>query len=167
MKMNYKSLFPDWLNSLQKFQIVAFFLIITIVGCSTKEVDNDESLINETSLCLVEINGAFSEIELDEVPKYLNGESEGFIEAIFENLIYPADARENSIEGLCVVNYEITKLGLVENIIAIQDPGGGIGNSTVETIQLATEGVSFSPAILNNNPVRVKKELEVKFKLHN
>ena len=81
------------------------------------------------------------------------------------NVTYPAEARENGIEGICVVNYEITEEGTVENIEAIQDPGGRIGESATETIGLITEGVSFSPGILNNNPVRVKKELEIRYKL--
>ena len=162
MKMIIKFSHLNWIRSINKINSIALILILFIVGCKKED---DESLVNDTGLCLVEIDGNFEEIELDEVPEYLNGGKEGFLNAIYEDIVYPAEARENGIEGLCVVNYEIAVNGAVENIKAIQDPGGRIGDSTIETIELITQGVSFSPGILNGNPVRVKKELELRFKL--
>ena len=162
MKMIIKFSHLNWIRSINKINSIALILILFIVGCKKED---DESLVNDTGLCLVEIDGNFEEIELDEVPEYLNGGKEGFLNAIYEDIVYPAEARENGIEGLCVVNYEIAVNGAVENIKAIQDPGGRIGDSTIETIELITQGVSFSPGILNGKPVRVKKELELRFKL--
>ena len=162
MKMTIKFPHLKWtdLTKMISFLAIPFFLLMT--SCNK---DNSENLLNDTALCLVEIDGKFEEIELDEQPKYLDGGDEGFTTAFGMNVIYPAEARENGIEGICVVNYEITEEGTVENIEAIQDPGGRIGESATETIGLITEGVSFSPGILNNNPVRVKKELEIRYKL--
>ena len=111
------------------------------------------------------VDGNFKEVELDEAPSYIKGGYDGFLHAIAEEVSYPAEARENDIQGICIVNYEITEQGTVENIVATQDPGGGIGESAVETIESVTAGVSFSPGILNGISVRVRKGLELKYKL--
>lgn len=145
-----------------RLNLIALIFLLLMVSCKK---DGGEFLIKETDLCLVEIEGNFEEIELEENPEYLNGGDEAFRKAIGENSRYPPEARENDIEGICVINYEITKEGTVENIEALQDPGGGIGGAAVKTVELVTEGISFSPGILNGVPVRVKKELEVKFEL--
>ena len=162
MKKSSIIIFPNWLSPSVKLVILVVIFSVAFVACNDAE---EESLINDTGLCLVEINDIFEEVELDEAPKYLNGGQDGFSQDIGTKLKYPAEARENGIEGLCVINFEITEEGMVENVVAIQEPGGGIGNASVESIESVTEGISFSPGVLNGNPVRVKKELEIKFKL--
>lgn len=142
--------------------VLAVVLLVFAVGC---EKDNGESIIDETAICLVEIDGEFIEIELDVEPEYLNGGTEGFAKAISENLRYPGEARENGIEGKCIIHYEITEEGTVENVQAIQDPGGGIGDASIGVLEMVTEGISFSPGILNGNPVKVRKGLSLKFKI--
>ncbi|MDA9773836.1 energy transducer TonB [Saprospiraceae bacterium] len=148
------------INSINKFILIALAFFLLLISCQ-KDPENLES---ETNLCLVEVNGAFEDIELDQKPMFLAGEDE-FGKSIAENLNYPAEARENGIQGTAVLHYEITKVGTVENIIAIEDPGGGIGDASVGAIEVGTEGVSFSPGILDGNPVRVKKEIKLEFSL--
>ncbi len=142
--------------------IFIIFLLGGTIGCSDED---GNSSVEESGLCLVEVDGIFVDIELDKIPEYLNGGNSGFSEEIFMILKYPAEARENSIEGDCIVNYEITKDGTVENVLVVQDPGGGIGDAVFEVLTTITEGISFSPGILNDSPVRVKKDLLIKFKL--
>jgi len=47
----------------------------------------------------------------------------------------------------------------------IQDPGAGLGAKTKNVLALVTSSVAYSPAILDGESVRVKKEMEVKFRL--
>ena len=162
MKMTTKPSLPYWIHSMNKIMLMALVLSIAVIGC---DKEDDENLISNSGLYLVEIDGNFEEIELDEAPKYLDGGQDGFTNAIFEAISYPPEARENGIEGLCVISYEITEEGLVENVKVIQDPGGGIGDSTIAIFKSVTEGISFSPGILNGIPVRVKKEFEITYKL--
>ena len=161
MKMANNFFQLNWPCSINSISLITLIFVLLTVSCK----NDDEDLINDTDLCLVEINGNFEEIELEEKPVYLNGGDKGFTKAISDNISYPAEARENGIEGLCIINYEITEDGKVENIETLQDPGGGIGDSAVGTIELITEGISFSPGLLNGNPIRVKKELELKYSL--
>ena len=153
----------NFLLAINRLPVIILIFAIVIIGCGKDE--ESWTSYKSTDLCLVKINDNFEEIELDEVPVFLNGGEDEFLMAIGGAITYPAEARENGIEGLCIINYEITEEGKVENIEAIQDPGGNIGNSAIGTVESVTEGISFSPGMLNNNPVRVKKELELKYKI--
>ena len=77
--------------------------VLAFTGC-----EQDDDLNIDDGTCLVEVDGEFENIPLDEAPVYLNGGSEGYLQAIYDNLKYPAEARENSIEGTCITTYEIT-----------------------------------------------------------
>lgn len=138
------------------------FCILLMLSCSKED---NQTLASSTSLCLVEINGEFQEAELDEKPVFLNGGHEGLSQAVLEVIRYPAEARENGIEGLCILNYVITVNGEVEDIEAVEDPGGGIGASAIESFQSATQGIVFSPGILNGLSVRVKKGFRLVYKI--
>jgi len=158
--MNNLAITPS--KSVLNIYLWAAMIIITIgiIGCS-----DDDRIFNEDGLCLVEIDGIFQDVELDEYPEYLNEGNEGFTSGLYLELKYPAEARANGIEGTCLLNYEITEEGRVENIVVIQDPGAGIGNASVQSLFSTTEGISFKAGILNNRSVRVKKDLNIIFRL--
>jgi len=143
---------------------IVFLASVLILGCQKEEA---EPQIEDVEGCLVEINGAFILMDLDVYPEYLDGGSKGFVRNLSREVRYPAEAREKGIEGRCELNYEITTEGRVEAITLISDPGGGIGAASSEALMLVTEGITYSPAQLNGNPVRVRKGLVIKFKLEN
>lgn len=126
---------------------------------------DDEPLIEESQFCQAYIDGIFQDVDLQTIPEYLNGGMDGFLEALLSTIKYPASAREAGVQGICIVHYEITETGEVENITIIEDPGSGIGDATVDALVGATQGVAFSPGVYDFQVVRVKKELPVSFKL--
>lgn len=144
------------------FAAIGLFLLPGITACQKEEA---ESTIDDTGICLVWIDGKFIEVSLDAQPEYLDGGETGFYQNLLDEINYPVEARENHIQGTCIVNYEVTEVGTVENIVAIQDPGGGIGESAIKTVATITSGISFQPGILNGSPVRVKKGISIKFRL--
>ncbi|MEM9544845.1 MAG: energy transducer TonB [Bacteroidota bacterium] len=152
--MYYRSFMPRAFT-----YFVGLLLFVMLLGCS----DEEDTILG--TMCLVEIDGVFQEVELDEMPEYLNGGNEAFSEDIGVDLNYPALARENGTEGTCVVHFEITKIGTVENIEVVEDPGDGIGEAASSAITTVTEGVSFAPGMLDGDPVRVKKDISIKFKI--
>ena len=156
---------PQFFTRLNLFIPFTLLLMIATLFISCSDDDSADNLISDSDFCLVEINGQFEDVALDENPEYLDGGHDGYIQALYNNIKYPAEARENSVEGLSIVHYEITIDGTVENIQTIQDPGAGIGDETMRILMEATEGIAFSPGILNNNPVRVMKELRVTYRL--
>lgn len=139
--------------------LIFFLILISIFSCEKKE---NEITIDQKE-CLVQIADNWSLVTLDEGPEYLDGGENGFHRNVIGNINYPPEARENGIEGIAIVQYEITIEGRVENILITQDPGTGIGEETKRVIVDATQGIAFSPAILNNNPIRVRKQYEVKY----
>jgi hypothetical protein len=136
-------------------------LLLSILGCGQEE----NSTIEDNGKCWVELDGVFQEINPDENPMYQGGEIADFYKELYEYLKYPAEARENGVEGVCILNYQISKEGIIENVVAIQDPGEGIGEASEDALISAAEGVIFTPAIYNQVPVRVKKELDITFRL--
>ncbi|MEL6863772.1 MAG: energy transducer TonB [Bacteroidota bacterium] len=136
------------------------FIFTSILFHACKK--DDSTAVN---LCLAEIDGEFIEVELDVLPYYLNGGETAFYTAIMKVAKYPPEARELGYEGLSIVDFEISKKGEIENVGIVQDPGGGIGDATIEAVQVVGNGEVFSPGRYNKNPVRVKKQLELRFRL--
>lgn len=140
---------------------ITILSILLIISCNNQ---NEEINIEENE-CLVQIADTWTLISLDQIPEYLDGGLEGFNLKALSEIRYPSQAREDGIEGIAIIEYEITIDGNVENINITQDPGTGLGNEAKRVLETITEGISFSPAILNNNPVRVKKEFQANFEL--
>ncbi|MEO1260711.1 MAG: energy transducer TonB [Bacteroidota bacterium] len=141
------------------------FLVFALLTLVTFSCQKDDDEVLEKVICWVEVDGVFEQLEIDKPPVYINGSSEGLTLAIIENINYPAEAREGGIEGKVEVEYQITETGEVDIIEIIKDIGGGCGDATKEALKLATTGISFYPAELNGEKVRVKKEESITFKL--
>ncbi len=123
----------------------------------TPEADEQEYFI--------ENNGVFEKVLLDEEPVYLDGGVKGFLRNCFEVIKYPAEARENGVEGTVGLMYIITDIGTVEDIIITQDLGASTGEEAKTALEAITQGVCFEPAMLNGSPVTVMTHLPVRFKL--
>ncbi len=147
---------------INNFLLITLALVLSNVSCHKGD---EGTSVSDTNFCLVEINGTFEDIDLDEPPTYLDGGHDGFVVAILKVIKYPVEARENNIQGVSILHYEITAQGTVENIMVIQDPGGGIGESAVEALESVTAGISFSPGILGGVALRVRKEMKLTYKL--
>ena len=98
-------------------------------------------------------------------PEFLDNGQKGFLEAFFGIIKYPAIARENGTEGTVVLEFEISEIGTVENVIIFQDIGDGCGAEAKRSLEVATEGVSYSPGVLNDVNRRVKKRISIRFRL--
>ncbi len=142
-----------------------FFLSLLIVtSCAQPEDDLADESSGFIKLCLVEIDGEFVDVDLTIEPEYLDGGEEGFVENL-SKVHYPPEAREQSVEGLVRLTYVITKEGTVKDIVLIENPGTGLGAATLEQFTLITQGVSFSPGVLNKEKVNVMKDAAVRFRL--
>jgi hypothetical protein len=140
-------------------------VLALILYCACEKEDLNAQSIEDPGLCWIYVDGEFVEGVPDVVPEYLDGGEQGFFAAIGKTLKYPPYAREHGFQGWCHVQYVITETGAVENITAVQDPGGGIGDALVAAVRTATQGTAFSPGILNQEAVRVRKEVRAPFRL--
>ena len=136
-------------------------LLCFIYGCS----DSSEDISIEELDCLVLVDSTWSIVTLDQPPVYLDNGVAGFNENLLTEIKYPREARENGVEGAARLEYEVATNGTVENIIITENPGTGIGEELMRSFEVVTSGVAYIPAILNEVPIRVKKEQEVIFRV--
>jgi len=71
------------------YSLMFGILFLSCLGCSSEE----DSTLEDKGKCLVELDGVFQEIELDEMPKYLGVEISDFYIEVVAILNYPFEAR--------------------------------------------------------------------------
>lgn len=148
-----------------KFNSALLILLLFASFAACKKDIPLEPEVTETSLCLVEINGVFQELELDQKPIFINGGNEGLAMGITRTTKYPTNARENGIHGETIVQFDILTDGSTDNYNIIQDPGHGIGESLKDAMYEIMSGIAFTPAIYNGQAVKVRKEIKAIFRL--
>jgi len=79
-----------------------------------------------------------------------------------ENLQYPRTARENNIEGVVKVDFEVSPDGTLQNFSIQKSLGYGCDE---EAIRLIKEGPDWEAATSNGEPVSQKVTVKVKFDL--
>lgn len=78
---------------------------------------------------------------------------------IFDNLTYPAVARENGITGKVTVSFIINSEGRIDNIKLLRDIGGGCGGAATETIKKMQDEIQFTPGKQGYRNVSVQYSL--------
>lgn len=81
---------------------------------------------------------------------------------IYENIRYPAAARDIGIEGTVVVRFVVEKDGSISQTEVLRDYGGGLGGEVLRVVQMMP---AWHPGRQHGRPVRVPFNLPVKFKL--
>lgn len=85
---------------------------------------------------------------------------------IYANIKYPAIARENGVEGTCVIQFVVEKDGKVTDANIVRDIGAGCGEEALRVVQLMNkENKRWTPGKQRGRSVRVQFTLPVKFKL--
>jgi len=80
------------------------------------------------------------------------------------NISYPTIARENGIEGTCIVQFIVEKDGKITAEEIIKDIGGGCGEESLRVIKLMTENdIIWKPALHKSRTVRMRIRVPVKF----
>lgn len=85
---------------------------------------------------------------------------------IYQNIVYPIEARREGNEGTVVVSFVVEKDGFISNPRIVRDIGGGCGEEALRIISAMNQsGVRWTPGKKDGKPVRVQFNLPVKFKL--
>lgn len=88
------------------------------------------------------------------------------LEFIYKNIKYPAIARENGIEGTCVIRFVVDKTGQIKDIEAVKDIGGQCGQEALRVVNLMNDkGITWTPGKQRGRPVNVQFNLPIKFRL--
>ncbi len=84
------------------------------------------------------------------------------LEYIYKNLTYPANARNNGVQGMCVLQFIIGKDGKITDGKTVRDIGAGCGD---EALRVVNTMPNWIPGKQKGEAVRVQYTLPVKFKL--
>ncbi|MCO6478530.1 MAG: TonB family protein [Phaeodactylibacter sp.] len=88
------------------------------------------------------------------------------LEFIYENIRYPAVARDNGIEGTVVVSFVVDQKGFVKDAQVVRDIGGGCGQEALRIVELMNSMPNrWTPGKQRGRAVKVLFNLPVKFKL--
>ncbi|WP_020535841.1 energy transducer TonB [Lewinella cohaerens] len=90
---------------------------------------------------------------------------EAMLSAIYDNLQYPAIAKENGVEGTTVVTFVVEKDGSLSNIRLIRDIGAGCGQEAVRLVEQMSAPGKWVPGKQRGRAVKVQFNLPVKFRL--
>lgn len=85
---------------------------------------------------------------------------------LYKHIEYPPIARENSVDGMVVIQFVVEKDGTVTETKIVRDIGGGCGLEALRVINLMNDMPErWIPGKQRGKPVRVMFSLPVRFKL--
>lgn len=88
------------------------------------------------------------------------------MEFIYQNLKYPKEARDASVEGVVVVSFVVEKDGSLSNFKLLRDIGAGCGEEVLRVVRLMNEQqLRWTPGKQRGRDVRVQMNLPIRFKL--
>lgn len=85
---------------------------------------------------------------------------------VYNNLKYPALARDSNIEGMVVIQFVVTKAGIVSDAKIVRDIGAGCGEAALQIVENMNKvSQPWQPGRQGGRKVNVRYTLPVKFKL--
>jgi protein TonB len=81
---------------------------------------------------------------------------------LYQNITYPAMARENGIENTVIVQFVIDKSGAVENAKVLRGGEGGLGR---EALRVVNSMPAWQPGHQRGRKVKVRMTLPIRFSL--
>ena len=104
----------------------------------------------------------YSFVSLENPPTYPGGIVK-FYEFLGTNIKYPADARENKIQGNVHISFTVETDGSITDIRVEKGVYPSIDDEAVRVLKL---GKKWNPGMLDGKPVRVKYNIPIKFSLN-
>ena len=88
------------------------------------------------------------------------------LQFIYDNVTYPADAKEAEAEGMAVVGFIVEPDGTMSEPTLMRDPGTGLGDEALRVVELMEDGGPYwEPGMQEGKPVRTRFNLPIKFAL--
>jgi len=90
------------------------------------------------------------------------------LQYLYSKIKYPQYALDHDIEGRCVITFVVEKDGKISHAKILKDIGGGCGEEALRVVNSMNEmQTAWIPGKNDNQPVRVRFNLPVKFQLKN
>ena len=88
------------------------------------------------------------------------------LEFIYKNIKYPAIARENDVEGTCVIGFVINEEGAITDAKIVRDIGAKCGEEALRVIKLMNSmPQKWTPGKQRGRKVKVQFNMPIRFKL--
>lgn len=85
---------------------------------------------------------------------------------IYNNITYPTEARENGVEGTCVIQFVVEKDGSITEAKVVREIGDQLDSEALRVVNLMnTEGIKWIPGMQGGQVVRVQFNLPIRFKV--
>lgn len=96
-----------------------------------------------------------------------NCSQEMLLQSVYKHLEYPAEAKENAIEGTVLVKITIDKAGKIMDYTIVRDIGGKCGEAVIKALKgLEKKNLLWKPGKQRGRPVNVVFYLPIRFKLN-
>lgn len=102
----------------------------------------------------------YSKDQVDSEPVFPGGEKAMF-SMVYQNMRYPADAREKGIKGTCILSFIIEKDGTISHPAIVQHVYPSIDLEVMRMSKFFD--VQWEPAIKNGQPVRYEYRAPLRF----
>ena len=89
---------------------------------------------------------------------------EKMLEYIYQNLKYPAIARESAVEGTVVVSFIVEADGSISDAKVLRDIGAGCGDEALRLVKGMNNIGKWTPGKQRNQNVSVQYNLPIRFK---
>ncbi len=101
-------------------------------------------------------------VVVEQMPEFPGGQ-QAMLAFLSENVKYPVIARENGIQGTCIVQFVVNKDGSIVDVEIVRS--GGDPSLDKEALRVIKSMPKWRPGMLKGKPVRVKYTIPVNFKL--
>ena len=145
------NLFTDEVGENQVVKEVFSDLTDLVNAALKTDVEIEPELVTETPIFVV----------VDKMPSFPGGEQK-MLEYIYGRINYPPIAKENGIEGRCVISFVVMEDGNIQDIAIERDIGGGCAEEVVRVIESMP---TWNAGEQNFKKVRVRFNLPIKFTL--
>ena len=98
---------------------------------------------------------------VEQMPQFPGGDAE-LMKFLRDNIVYPAMAQENNVQGKVIVQFVVTKTGDIGEVKVVKSVDRDLDN---EAVRLVKKLPKFIPGRMNGQAVNVWYTLSVQFKL--
>lgn len=143
-------------------------LLLSLFSCAKdqdqSDLENEHAEYDEEGgyYTSVRVMPVFSGCEDGSISEQRACSNDALAKFIVSRISYPAEARENGIEGTVHSSFVVDVTGEVVEETIVVDIGGGCGDEVLRALQ---ELPNWTPGTVHDEPVRVQWSLPIKFNL--